>query len=376
MAPNYRRLGVTILLPLLAWAAQRILLPGIETWRLARLSIDRSTLSIVAIGLTPALSGYVLVELIAWLVPRWRSLRIGDPAGRAAIRRAAVLVSVVLAAIQGWFLASFLGGRVLTYLNRADQLLMAVTLVGGTCLLLALSWLIDEYGLGNGFSVLLAAAAVPSALRLGMTVANGLAADVIAAQDVLTLVLEVGAIVLGTHWILTAHRRIQPQLPKPWVALRHPTSGILPLVWAASLLLLPAQLGNLGSKLGVALTLAPGSVPFLIANAVLIVALAIGLSILFNPAGVAEQLRRAIGRTLAFLLGVAAVSAVAARGPLRLSLDVMLVVTATAASDVAPGCEHRGAGRRRDSCAHPSGPSSLFAVLLRSLYPGGHHGSP
>src|SRR5437868_3505449 len=103
-AAVWMRVLVTAVAVSVSWAAQRLILPGLEGWKLEGFkAADLANLSVVALGLSPAISGFVLVELAALLVPPWRPLRTGGPDGRAALRRAALVTSLVLAAIQGWF---------------------------------------------------------------------------------------------------------------------------------------------------------------------------------------------------------------------------------------------------------------------------------
>src|SRR4026208_586563 len=56
--------------------------------------------SIMALGVGPLLSGYMLVEFAALIVPAWRPLRVGGPAGRAKLHRAALITGMVLALPQ------------------------------------------------------------------------------------------------------------------------------------------------------------------------------------------------------------------------------------------------------------------------------------
>src|SRR5262249_10816925 len=64
------RLLVTLLAPFVAWKMSGLLVPGIATWGLSR-TVPRGTLSVVALGLVPMLTGYITVEVVAAAVPRW-----------------------------------------------------------------------------------------------------------------------------------------------------------------------------------------------------------------------------------------------------------------------------------------------------------------
>jgi hypothetical protein len=149
--------GIGILvafLPTFAW------LPGIDP-ELAREALFSSSftpptqLSVGAISVMPFISGFVLVECVARLVPRWRPLRFGD-AGRATLFRAAVVAGVVLGAMQALMLVAWLRGissNGMTVVNLdANPGLMAAAVLGGSLVAFAGAQLISRHGAGNGMS--------------------------------------------------------------------------------------------------------------------------------------------------------------------------------------------------------------------------------
>src|SRR5581483_977712 len=202
---------VTLLALAAAWGAGHVTLPGVDRNMLeqvvraagrARLT-GFEQLSVVALGLMPALSGFVLVELAALIVPRWRPLRTGGPEGRASLRVSAVTVTLGLAAIQGWFVAVWLEsfswrygmyGELVRDPGLSSRLVITVTLIAGTCLMLALAWLIDRHGLGSGFAVMIASAALPYAFDLGEHAYLGVEQGMMDLTDVIALLLRLGII--------------------------------------------------------------------------------------------------------------------------------------------------------------------------------------
>jgi hypothetical protein len=338
----WMRVLVSVAVPVAAWAAGYVTLPGVNGSVMAMiLRWGRSApsllglfnlpgptpeVSIVAIGLMPAISAYTLVEIAAAIVPRWRPLRVGGAEGRASLRWSAAAVTVVLALIQGFFIARWLEasshyrmfGELVSSPGLAWELLTAVTLAAGACLLLAATWLIDRRGFGSGFAVLLGAAYVPElcslALRAFFQIDNGM----ISFADVISLLARTGGIGLGAWWLLTAHVRVPG-------ALRHPTSGALPVGLAASLLLLPVQLGWLGLDLR-ELSLAPGTRAYETALGVAIAGFTVALSWAFyKEARGTRALWQAIGRTGAVLIAAALLSG---RGALALDVTMPIVLTA------------------------------------------------
>jgi hypothetical protein len=332
---------VTVIACGVAWAAQGLLLPGLETWKLTSVKMtDLTSLSVVALGLSPALSGFWLVELAALLVPPWRRLRTG-PEGRAALRRSALIATLAIASVQGWFIVRWLestallrGGSLLAEPGPGSQLLITVTLVAGTCFLLALTWLIDRYGLGNGFSMLLASGlALPVGAQLYARIARDLEAGDLEAKQVFLVVVLVAMTIAATAWVLTLHKKTQSPL-------RHPTSGLVPYWMAATLLLIPSQLAVLGWSGAAGLVPPPGSVAFSLTKLVLAALLCVGFSRLFNgrarlaevlgpDADVAALVRAATFRTVAYVVAICAIDALLVNARL-IAVDVGLVIVLTA----------------------------------------------
>lgn len=132
-----------------------------------------SLLSPLALGLTPFLFSFVLVEFVAAVVPRWRPLRDGSSADRSSLTTAAWLVALACAAFQAWGMATYLGsvtdlrGDPLIASGWLPALSAASTLVLGTFAAGALAAFVSRRGLGNGFAVIFAAWGVETAAQAG-----------------------------------------------------------------------------------------------------------------------------------------------------------------------------------------------------------------
>lgn len=202
-----RRLAVTMLGPLALIAGGNIALPGLDALELKRVfaSAARADLSVITLGVMPILSAFVLVELVALGFPalRWRR---HDPQGRVQLGQAAAVLACLMALVQGFFAAGYLeqlsrgGPNVMAARDWEFRILIMVTLATGSMLLGVLAGLISEYGLGNGYGL---------RLRIG------------------------------------GERE---------VALRVPTSGVIPLGQAGGLLAAISTLGALGLPVGLGST--------------------------------------------------------------------------------------------------------------------------
>ena len=103
----WRRVAVTLLGPLALIVGAKITLPGINAMELELVGPDGASgpFSVVALGLAPIVTAFVLVELVALAVPglRWRR---HDPVGRVRLGQAVAILAIVLAVVQGFFVAS------------------------------------------------------------------------------------------------------------------------------------------------------------------------------------------------------------------------------------------------------------------------------
>lgn len=149
----WRRLGVTLLVPIAVHFTSMIRLPGITSVIPIEDAELSQQLGIVAFGISPILTAYILVEIVAAIVPRWRRLRIGGPIGRRKLSRVSVITAVGLTIFQAWGYFTFIQSYEYLVLTL-PVLVPLLALVVGIGLLMLLANLIDRYGLGNGLAVL------------------------------------------------------------------------------------------------------------------------------------------------------------------------------------------------------------------------------
>jgi preprotein translocase subunit SecY len=162
--PASPRLVWTIVGIAIFYMGTQITLPGVNQLELAHVIykshgyLDFTQLSVFAIGLTPVITSFVLVEVIFAIVPRWRPLR-DRPEGRRKIARVVAIVAAVIVTIQAYFVATYIeslsrGGA---DVFEGSRWMVVATLVGGTMLLVIVASMIGHRGIGNGYAVLFAA---------------------------------------------------------------------------------------------------------------------------------------------------------------------------------------------------------------------------
>lgn len=285
------RLAVTLAAPILVGLAVRIPLPGVD-----RHAFDGW--GVLALGLEPVVSGFVLVELAALVVPAWRPLRVGGHAGRATLATAAIGLGLVLAVIQARGLVAALRSTGALSDGTLPGALVALTLVAGSAALTWVASLAGRHGLTNGYATLLAAGALTSSwggIRSELTPLGGMAR--LGASGPLAVVLHLGCMVLVVAavaaMLLVNDETGAGGVERPW--LRNPASGLVPLSLATSLLLVPATLaGWIPALRGLAVGI-PGAL-YQGLRFALAVPLALLLARLFNrPSKVAEVWGRVPG---------------------------------------------------------------------------------
>ncbi len=227
-------------------------------------NLSQST--IFGLGIMPYISASIIFQLLVTVVPALEKLQREGESGRKKIqeytRYATVLLCVIQAVIWLKFLRSGGGAQSFIYADFRDSpfyLLVAMAaLTTGTIFLMWLGEQIDEYGIGNGISLIIMAgilARMPEAViyvwqnaDLRVT-ASG--AGTMGPQKILFLVVAFVAVVAGAILITQGQRRIPIQQAKQtrgrrvyggqrqYLPLRVNHGGVMPIIFASSLLIFP-----------------------------------------------------------------------------------------------------------------------------------------
>lgn len=242
----WRRLAVTLLGPAALIIGARLTLPGLDELAVAHVVGGELGIafSVLSLGVGPIITAFVLVEIVALLVPalRWRR---HDPIGRVRLGQAVAMIALVAALAQGFFVATYLEsldrfGGMITIHGGPFRLIVMASLATGTMLLAIVAGMIREHGLGNGYGVLLASAWLIELISR-FTHDPSRVPDVLGQGSGLGVITAI-AIVVGTASLL--RWRVAGGDREP--ALRGPTSGVLPINEALGLLYLASTLSAFG----------------------------------------------------------------------------------------------------------------------------------
>ena len=215
-------------------------------------------MAIFALGIMPYISASIAIQLMTSVIPTLEQLKKEGEQGRKVINQYTRYATVLLAILQSYGIAVGLesSAGIVADPGWFFRVATVVTLVGGTMFLLWLGEQITARGIGNGVSLIIFAgivaglpAALAGTLELGRT--GALATGIIIA--VLVLAIVVIALIV---FVERAQRRLLIQYPKRQVGnrmfqgdtshlpLKLNTAGVIPPIFASSLLLLPATLAG------------------------------------------------------------------------------------------------------------------------------------
>ncbi len=274
-----------------------------------------SQVTIFALGIMPYISSSIILELLTVVIPHLERLKKEGEAGRKKINQYTRYGTVLLSTVQGFGIAVGIeqmqaptGALVVPDPGWAFRAMTVLTLVAGTSFIMWLGEQITERGIGNGISLIIFAgivAGLPSAIINSLRLMG--TGEILPFVMILLIVGMVGVVGLVV-WFETSQRRIRVQYAKRMVGrkmaggqethlpLKVNTSGVIPPIFASSLILFPAtiaQFSNVPWMNQVSQMLTPGNALYVILTVSFIFFFAyFYTSIIFNPMDVADNLRK------------------------------------------------------------------------------------
>lgn len=216
-----------------------------------------SHLSIIMLGVGPYITGSIIMQLLTIMSPRLKAMYQEDgEIGRKKFTQLGRILTVPLAIIQGISLIVVLERQgVITGLSLFGMITNVSVVVAGSVLLMWIGELISEFGIGNGVSLIIFAGIVAN---LPTEVSQFFFTFDMASLPVYILFLAVGlAIVAGVVVVTEAERPIPVTYAKQmrgdriaggtqtYLPLRVNQAGVIPIIFALSILLFPQLIGNL-----------------------------------------------------------------------------------------------------------------------------------
>ncbi|MCM2339045.1 MAG: preprotein translocase subunit SecY [Burkholderiales bacterium] len=245
-------------------------IPGIDTLELSRFLSNNqffgilnifsggglSNLSIIMLGVGPYITSSIIMQLLTIMVPALKRIYHEEgEAGRKRFTQYSRLATVPLAAIQGFSLLAILESqKILVNLSAFDRVSNIMIVIAGSILLMWLGELMTEFGIGNGVSLIIFAGIVS---QIPSEVSQLIFTFDVSQIPLFLMFLVVGVLVIAGVVIVTeAERPIPVTYAKrvrgmkmygggsTYIPLRVNQAGVIPIIFALSLLLFPQMIGN------------------------------------------------------------------------------------------------------------------------------------
>ena len=219
-------------------------------------SLER--MSLIALGVMPYITASIVVQMASALHPTLAALKKEGTVGRQKLNQYTRYGTVFLCTIQGWFLAAGLesfgassGIAAVVDPGYMFRVGAVISLVGGTMFLLWLGEQITSRGIGNGVSLIIMAGIVAQFPTFVSNMTSGYSEGSISTVILLGFIFMVVGLILLISFFERAQRRLLVQYPKratqrgmmqadrSHLPLKLNTAGVIPPIFASSLLLLP-----------------------------------------------------------------------------------------------------------------------------------------
>jgi preprotein translocase subunit SecY len=235
-----------------------------------------SDVTIFGLGIMPYISASIIFQLLGSVYPPLEQLQKEGEAGRKKINEYTRYATFFLCIIQSWFyLSSYVeAGQLVApaFQNASGNILFGwkittiLTMTAGTIFLMWLGEQIDEFGIGNGISLLIMAGILARMPAAGYQLLQQASLELtgsgtsLGIQDLIVLAVVFVAVVTGVVFITLGQRRITMQSAKHvrgrrvfggtknYMPLKVNQAGVMPIIFASSLLMFPMIIfGNLAN---------------------------------------------------------------------------------------------------------------------------------
>jgi preprotein translocase subunit SecY len=214
-------------------------------------------MSLIALGVMPYITASIVVQLATSLSPTLAAIKKEGESGRKRLNQYTRYGTVALTAVQGYFIAVGLealgansGVQAVIVTGMLFRIVAVISLIGGTMFLMWIGEQITSRGIGNGVSLIIMAGIVANLPTTIMNLLESGRTGAINPGVVVGVVISVVALVLFICFMELAQRRILIQYPKrqtqrgvqadrSHLPLKLNTAGVIPPIFASSLLLMP-----------------------------------------------------------------------------------------------------------------------------------------
>jgi preprotein translocase subunit SecY len=270
-------------------------------------------MAIFALGIMPYISSSIIIQLMTTVSPTLEQLKKEGETGRKQINQYTRYGTVLLSMVQAYAIAMGLEqwGTVVVTPGMAFRISTVITLTGGTIFLMWLGEQITARGVGNGISLIIMAGIVARIPVMMIQVFEQARTGAINPVTVFAVILGVAILIAGVVFMERAQRRLLVQYPKrqqgnrvfggesSHLPLKINVAGVIPPIFASSLLLLPMTVANFnaanipGWLQNIVVLLGHGQPLFILLYAGMIIFFCFFYTaIVFNPEETADNLKK------------------------------------------------------------------------------------
>jgi preprotein translocase subunit SecY len=270
-----RKIIITALLFVVFRLFAHVPIPGIDRERLAELFASNQFLglldifsggtlvnfSIMALGLNPYINASIIMQLLTIVFPKLEELQKEGEFGREKINQYTRFLTVPLATMQSIGMFALLRNQgIVASVDPLTLISIIVTMTTGTVLVMWIGELITEYGIGNGISLLIFAGIVGRLpITLGRTVSLTSAETL---TGVIMFAVLAAAVIAAVVFVNEAVRQIPVHYARrirgnkvyggssSYLPLRINQAGVIPIIFAVSLVLMPSLVGGFLQQAG------------------------------------------------------------------------------------------------------------------------------
>jgi len=269
-----------------------------------------SKATVFALGIMPYISASIFMQIAGVVIPTIEKMQ-KDEEGRKKITQWTRYLTVLLAAVQGWGFALFTSGLENAVVNpgMGFKVQMVLVLTTGAMFVMWLGEQITERGLGNGASLIIFFSIVERFWPGIFGTFGFVRTQAVGPFSLVVLAIMMIAVVAGTVAVTMAARRVMIQIPqrtmargrqreaaKNFIPLRVNAAGVMPIIFAQSVIVVPgalAQFSSNDSARVISDLFQPGTWLYFLLSAVLIIFFTyFYTSIIFNPVDISENLKK------------------------------------------------------------------------------------
>ncbi|MBI2018372.1 preprotein translocase subunit SecY [Candidatus Daviesbacteria bacterium] len=324
-----RKILITVLIVIIFRIAAHIPVGGVDLVALKQLFSSNQFLglldifsggtlvnfSIISLGLNPYINASIVMQLLTMIIPSLEALSKEGEMGRQMINQYTRYLTIPLALVQSIGMFALLKNQgIITQITPVQIAAIVVGMTAGTIFLMWLGELITEYGIGNGISLLIFAGIVSRIPVVFSQTASVF--DQLQTLNVLIFGTLAILVIAAVVFINEGRRQIQVHYArrfvgeretggaaKTYLPLRVNQAGVIPIIFAVSLVLVPSFLGSYLAQLPnpqlsflgrwLAANFNPSSVTYNLSYFLLVVGFTFFYTaVIFNPTKVADEIKK------------------------------------------------------------------------------------